>query len=116
MAMSLEPGGHLAIFNPSDEDATVEARAWYHPTYGTYYTTATVQVPARRLALIYSGGEPDNPNPPGPFVYGRTVAVRSLPRPDGRPGPGIVVGRGSAAGVDGARVARTDPAIGIRMR
>jgi hypothetical protein len=115
-AMSFEPGGHLVIFNPSSEDADVEARAWYHPTYGTYSIATKVRVPAGRLVLVYSGSEPGNPNPPGPFVSGNTVAVRSLRRPDGRPGPGIVVGRGSPAGADATANVRVDPAIAMRMQ
>jgi hypothetical protein len=115
-AMGLAHGGHIAIVNPSDEDAEVEARGWYNPTYGTTSTAVRVRVPARRLVLVHSYNDPENPDPYGePYVSGTTVAVRSLPRANGRPGPGIVVGRGSLAGAQDERNARIDPFIAIRM-
>jgi hypothetical protein len=115
--LSLAPGGYLAILNPSDDDADVEATAWRETTYDNTAMRVTVRVPARRLALIYASYQPDGSAPPaGPTLSGRTVSLQSLPRADGRPGPGIVVGRASSAGVDGTPHARTDPAIGIRVR
>jgi hypothetical protein len=115
--MGLLYGGHIAIVNPSDEDADVEARAWFNPTYGTASWARTVRVPAHRLVLVHASRDPENPELYGePFVAGQTVAVRSLPRSDGRPGPAIVVGRGSVAGALGEDNARIDPFIGIRLR
>ena len=42
-AMSLVNGGQITLFNPSDEDADVEVRAWYTPTYGTASNTVQVR-------------------------------------------------------------------------
>jgi hypothetical protein len=110
--MALDPGGHIAVLNPSDEDAEVEARAWYNPTYGTYSNAVRVRVPARRLVLVRTYDDPETPGDTSYQLSGRTVSVKSLPRADGRPGPAIVVGRGSFAGVEGVRRARVDSTIG----
>ena len=114
-AMSLIYGGQVTLFNPSDEDADVEVRAWFTPTYGTSSRAVQVRVPARRLAIVHSYGDPDA-EPGTPYISGQTVAVRSLPRADGRPGPGIVVGRGTNAGAEGSPNQRLEPFIAIRMK
>jgi hypothetical protein len=115
-AMALVYGGQITVFNPSDEDADVEVKAWYTPTYGTASTAVRVHVPARRLAIVHSYGDPDVEPYTPPYVSGQTVAVRSLPRADGQPGPGIVVGRGTVAAAEGSRNARLDPFIAVRVR
>jgi hypothetical protein len=114
-AMALIWGGQIDIFNPADVDADVEVKAWYTPTYGTASQTVRVHVPARRMAIVHSYNDPDAA-PGAPTVTGQTVAIRSLPLANGQPGPGIVVGRGTSAGANGAPNARIDPAIATRVR
>ena len=113
-AMGLPAGGHIALFNPSDEDADIEVKGSYNPTYGTTAITTRVHVPARRLQLVSLWNDPENPGERG--LSAQRAAVRSLPRADGRPGPGIVVGRASLAGALGTQNARLDPFIAIRLR
>jgi hypothetical protein len=115
-AMALLWGGQIDILNPSDEDADVEVKAWYTPTYGTASQTVRVHVPARRVAIVHASNDPEAGNDSQPTVTGQTVAIRSLPRANGQPGPGIVVGRGTSAGAEGAPNARIDPAIATRVR
>lgn len=117
-AMSLPgEGGHIALFNPSDEDGEVEIAAWTTPTYGTYANRTRVRVPARRLTLVSLWFDPENPEgrSGANAIVGQTASVRSLPRADGRPGPAIVVGRATIAGALGTRSARLDPFIAIRL-
>ncbi len=117
-AMGLPAGGHIALFNPSDEDADVAIQAWYNPTYGTWHQDMTVRVPARRLRLVSLWDDPENPAGPngGGYLTGQRAGVFSRPRPNGQPGPGIVVGRASRAGALDTRNVRMDPVLATRMR
>jgi hypothetical protein len=48
-------------------------------------------------------------------IYGHTGIVRSRPKPNGTPGPEIVVGRAAPAGALGVRNVRIEPFIATRL-
>lgn len=106
--------GHLVVWNPSDTEAVVDVTAYYPGHYLGRIET-TLRIPARRVARIPLNPDPNSVQPGETVIEGTTAVVFSRPRPDGTPGPAIVVGRATPAGALGTRNVRIEPFIATRV-
>jgi hypothetical protein len=105
--------GVIAIWNPSDTDAEVELVSYYPGHYLNTYVN-TYRIPARRMHRIRLG-QAIGDGEISQDISGHTGIVRSRPKPNGTPGPDIVVGRAAPAGALGVRNVRIEPFIATRL-